>query len=86
MGVSRRGAGRRALRRHHAARVRARAREVVKQVWQVPLEDVDRLVVRLADHLANCSCPGCGHARRHQGVTCQEQRAAIRLDDDGCDS
>jgi hypothetical protein len=48
----------RAIRRHHLRRMKAKARKVYP--WcSVPQKH--------ANHLAVCSCPGCGNPRRHFG-------------------
>lgn len=58
--------GRRATRRHHKARMKRRA---------VAVRPHAPGAVKLADHMANCSCFMCGHMRRWQGPTLQERRA-----------
>ena len=61
----------RALRRHHKARMKQRARKVAKIWGGVPLNHLDKH----ADHLAMCSCEMCGNPRRHHGErTIQELR------------
>ncbi len=47
----------RSRRRHDAARMKARARRIYPH---------DK-AAKLADHLAQCSCPMCGNPRTHFG-------------------
>lgn len=60
----------RAQRRHHAERMKARAKRIY------PHDPC----AKNADHLAKCSCCMCGNPRRHfsgkDGLTVQERRAA----------
>lgn len=56
----------RAERRRSLLRMKVRAREYY---WFCKNPD------KLANHLANCSCPACGNPRRHFGTpTRQEQK------------
>jgi len=61
---------RRALRRRHFARMKARARRVYRHMDQPE---------RIANHLAFCSCAMCGNPRRMGEVPIAERRLADRL-------
>ena len=52
----------RALRRHHKFRVRRKA----KRVMQMLLDDhySDEIAIKVAEHLAACSCWMCGNPRK----------------------
>lgn len=66
----------RALRRHHRARMIGRARVVVES-WVIPEDDPGRMAARIHDHLKSCSCWMCGNPRRYCGErTLQEIRTA----------
>lgn len=76
----------RAIRRHHRARVVERAVHIRRQWWSdCPDEDELLLVAKKhADHLAACSCVSCGNPRRFQGLyspvlTRQEQLSDLYL-------
>lgn len=57
----------RAIRRHHAKRMKAKAKRLGYEA-------------KLADHLAWCSCEACGNPRRHHGMrTVQELRFSMPL-------
>ena len=67
----------RALRRHHRARMIAYAREVTGRFWGFTPDELRRKAVRIRDHLAACSCWMCGNPRRYWGErTWQEIRTA----------
>jgi len=78
----------RALRRHHRARMVARARALFTR-WGDDDDTVRRNAPRLADNLCWCSCYSCGNPRRHFGfciygrtnsiLTRQEIRAEMAL-------
>lgn len=57
----------RAARRHHKERMKAKAQRVY------PWSDMPE---KLADHLAECSCPMCGNPRKHFGETTRAERIA----------
>lgn len=57
----------RALRRHHLARMKARAIRVY--YFHSPEQ-----AIKYANHLQVCSCYGCGNQRRHSGPSLQELR------------
>ena len=63
----------RSLRRHHLARMKARARRTYRLVPAA-------IAVKDADHLATCSCWMCGNPRRYskgtERLTLQERRGA----------
>lgn len=62
----------RALRRHHLARMKAKARKVYH--WNDEPE-------RLANHLKVCSCPMCGNPRKwFNEKTLQERKADEAFD------
>lgn len=74
----------RAERRGHLARMKAKARRVARESWgQVPANgwtpedaaECQRRAEKWANHLAMCSCMGCGHQRWWFGLTMQERRA-----------
>ena len=63
--------------------MKAKARKVARDSWGfrvdlgMSLEEVTAFQKRAekwADHLAKCSCMGCGHQRHHWGLTVQERR------------
>ena len=59
----------RALRRHHRARIQAKALRLLRQrrAWSESLPALsDPCVYRRAEHFAACSCPMCGNPRRHR--------------------
>jgi hypothetical protein len=59
----------RANRRNALARMKAKARRLMPD---------NPKAERYADHLAACSCMGCGHQRYWFGPTIQERRAFAR--------
>lgn len=60
----------RARRREDSKRMKAKARKIYPHDQEATL----------ADHLAQCSCVGCGNARRHKGeVTRAEEKAELKL-------
>lgn len=65
----------RAARRHHLSRMKAKARRVSKH-WMSELsaQDTAHRAGRLANNLAICSCSGCGNQRKYEGPTLQERR------------
>ncbi len=66
------GSSKRAERRHHAARMKRKAKRLL------PHRDARKI----ADHMADCSCHMCGNPRRHWNeVTLQEKRQSLRMDD-----
>jgi hypothetical protein len=92
----------RALRRHHRARLVARARKIRRRWWRswtpdqsewVPGEgrvfakravdhtQADASAAKYVDHLAACSCSGCGNPRRFGGyaapVLTRQERLVI---------
>lgn len=68
----------RALRRHHLARVKKlRARYYGGDVRDVPAAEQACHIGRFAHTVPDCSCWMCGHPRRYCGeVTMQERRFA----------
>jgi hypothetical protein len=55
----------RALRRHHKQRMRKHAERVIKTYESNrPIINLFWRIVKTADNLAFCSCPGCGNPRR----------------------
>ncbi len=78
----------RALRRHHRARMVTRAKRIFLNRGDEP-EQAEKWASRLANHLAWCSCYSCGNPRRYYGftmfsirseaLTLQERAAALRL-------
>lgn len=57
----------RALRRHHLQRMKAKA---VRVYYFLSREQAERL----ANHLQHCSCLGCGNQRRYYGPPVRELR------------
>ena len=55
--------GKRALRRHHKQRMKARARWVAKTMWHYP-EDQLQHADHFGDYITACSCSGCGNPRQ----------------------
>lgn len=65
----------RALRRHHAARLKA----VRRFHWGRDIRHDAKLVGKVVDTPTPCSCWMCGNPRRFQNeLTCQERRAIDR--------
>ena len=78
----------RSLRRHHAARMKRKAFSKLYGTWYLPsctasheetVKEAWEGAARLRNHLAVCSCFGCGNPRRHYGnkkyaLTMQELR------------
>ena len=80
----------RALRRYHSARMKAKAKRYFRQQEQrmdstYPKEWEDR-AARFADHLKSCSCWMCGNPRHYykgnEKLTVQEILANIRDKDE----
>jgi hypothetical protein len=62
----------RAERRHHAGRMKQKAKRIYN----------NDNAVKYANHLAVCSCFGCGNPRRHlKESTMQEKRQSLREKD-----
>jgi len=62
----------RALRRHHRARMIAHVKRIQRRWWsgaRFTEEELHQAALRLADNLAWCSCYSCGNPRRHFGFT-----------------
>jgi len=55
----------RGIRRHHKQRMKAKA---------VRIYPGNLNPAKLADHLAVCSCFGCGNQRKYAGLSIQERR------------
>lgn len=77
----------RANRRHHKDRMKAKAARVAKQIiatgdWWTPERRAAYIErwKKLADHLAECSCWGCGNQRKVEGPTKQEKDDSWRED------
>ena len=65
----------RAIRRHHKARMKAKATAMLRSWGSDWLQT--RNIGHWADNLAKCSCSMCGNPRRHGGgLTVQERRLA----------
>ena len=68
----------RALRRHHAGRLKKRAKQVFKQ-WDfgkgMSKGELDEAIGRFHNNLAKCSCSMCGNPRKYGEKTVQERRA-----------
>jgi len=60
-----------AIRRHHLQRMKVKARKVYH--WC-------KCPVKYADHLAVCSCPGCGNPRRHFGEQTRREQIEWKRD------
>jgi len=78
----------RAIRRHHARRVRARVLRILNQFqWgDGPLKIDDPWVYRRANNYTVCSCWSCGNVRRLKGGngpehTIQERKSELDLRD-----
>ena len=68
----------RALRRHHAARL-----WVKRRLWlPADLRDSERHIGKRLATAKPCSCWMCGHRREHLGPTLQELKGNERMDDD----
>lgn len=80
----------RAFRRHHRARMVARAREIQLR-WCLHPDPIDEQELhvaasKVADNLALCSCWMCGNPRRYytfveEALTVQERRALLDYQD-----
>ena len=70
----------RALRRHHAERKHSHAVRLYRD-WQMA-EGNERWLRRNFNNLAVCSCWMCGHRRQWEGLTMQEKRSLMALDDE----
>ncbi|MEJ0000841.1 MAG: hypothetical protein WDO13_17735 [Verrucomicrobiota bacterium] len=67
----------RALRRHHNARVLARTRRIVRH-WFIDggtADEITRCARRLRDNLKYCRCHACRNPRWDGELTRQERRA-----------
>ena len=73
-----RAAAGRALRRHHAERVKKNR----SRIWGRDLRNEPRLLGIAARTPKPCSCLICGNARQHAGATMQERRADAAESDD----
>lgn len=67
----------RSRRRHDASRMKARAQRIAKSWRQAP----DHLL-KMKDHLAYCSCMGCGNARKYEGRDMAELRSIDKMEYD----
>lgn len=67
----------RALRRHHLLRIKAKARRIIA-LWMSDAKltepEHERLACQLANNRKPCSCFACGHQRKWHGPTMQEIR------------
>lgn len=72
----------RALRRHHVARAKAKTLRFLIEVWRFNHqfgwtdEEIQRKVNKMHKNRAICSCHGCGNQRRYEGDSIQERRAS----------
>ena len=64
----------RAVRRHHLDRMKEKAKKIY--YFNSPEQ-----AIKLANHLANCSCWMCGHRRAIEGPNIQERRERIRINE-----
>lgn len=73
----------RALRRHHRARVRRRCHRMLAWQWLVRYSDtgwLEHQVLLRAENFAVCSCWMCGNPRRYGNArTVQERRSQLDL-------
>lgn len=83
----------RAIRRHHHARMRAHARFVLTKIWWHDESRADHRrwadhnIVRMADTMKRCSRPGCcGQMRKAYGPTIQELRQIDQEDLATCET
>lgn len=53
----------RAIRRHHAARMKKRAYDLITKNWQI--SDPILMASKMANHMAVCSCWTCGNQRNN---------------------
>lgn len=75
----------RAIRRHHKQRMKAKARYIAGVIWRYAMgdtksEEVVESMERNADHLKACSCEMCRNPRRskwrkNKGKTIREEQA-----------
>ena len=72
--------GKRALRRHHAERKYKGAVRLYRN-WQMA-DGNENWLRRNFNHLAACSCWMCGHRRQWEGLTMQEKRSLLALNDE----
>ena len=76
----------RAIRRHHYARIKNNRRKLIdSQYWFDTFpEDVKNVVVCIMVNTpARCSCMGCGNPRKHfNEVTLQERRSMLDFEDE----
>jgi len=54
----------RAERRHHKKRMKARARWVIRNRWSYSVTEDLSWAEKFGDHIKNCSCSGCGNPRQ----------------------
>lgn len=54
----------RSYRRHHAERIKAKARRIWYQIWGHEIEE-PCVLEKVADSIPTCSCWMCGNPRRH---------------------
>jgi hypothetical protein len=66
----------RAIRRHHAKRIKDRVRRMIKDTWgdlyQTTVDD-PRHVGMVAHTPKTCSCPCCGNPRKHFGLKTRQE-------------
>ena len=60
----RKTAHRRALRRHHKERMKAKARHICTKIWREKNLSVIKRLTKNADNLKMCSCEMCRNPRR----------------------
>jgi hypothetical protein len=61
--------------KRRAVRIRSRSELTEPKYWVDGISPDPRRHEKMADHLASCSCPGCGNPRRWFGEkTLQEMR------------
>ena len=70
----------RALRRHHASRLKKKAKQVFK-LWDfgkgMSKGKLEEAVGRFHNNLAKCSCSMCGNPRKYGEKTLQERRVDV---------
>jgi hypothetical protein len=70
----------RANRRHHLQRMKKKARRIAQYSWGISSSTQLKRCERNANHLALCSCMGCGNPRYHfKSITKQEYRSFLKL-------
>ena len=67
----------RALRRHHRERIRAKANRLVRRVWGYRDGSMDAWARKFAESIPVCFCWGCGMPRSYHGLTYQEKRDGL---------